>query len=177
LKKEGEQLRLFIENQPKSKISIARELHISKQTLFQYFKSKELTPEIKARFEDYFGKKIFGENGHIVSTDQPAQTLNEPEPDYSQPIIQVVLNLSYTGKKNAESMDKMAATNQRNTEIIAALVSTLVPNSKFADQSNVVPDDLSEDDVVPSIEEMLGPEGIALLRRQWQAGKKKEANK
>lgn len=52
----------------------------------------------------------------------------------STPILQVVLNLSYVGKKNADSMDKMAATNQRNTDIIAALVSAILPNSKLGEE-------------------------------------------
>lgn len=75
----------------------------------------------------------------------PIQTIDVDALDQKQPIIQVVLNLSYIGKKNADSMDKMAdsvkemttgvskmaATNQRNTEIIAALVGTMLPNSKL----------------------------------------------
>lgn len=56
---EGEQLRQFIENQPKSKISIARDLKMSKQNLFGLFKSQVLEVETKKKFEDYFNKKIF----------------------------------------------------------------------------------------------------------------------
>lgn len=56
---EGEQLRQFIDNQHKSKISIAKDLKMSKQNLFGLFKSQVLEPETKKRFEDYFKKKIF----------------------------------------------------------------------------------------------------------------------
>lgn len=173
--KDGERLRQFIENQPKSKISIARDLNISKQTLFQYFKSKELSKEVKDRFEQYFGKKVFREVS-MTDTDQK----QEPEESgaVSTPVvIQVILNLSYIGKKNADSMDKMAATNQRNTEIIAALVASNLPNSKFAQQLTASLAGSQQDVDVPSIEEMLGPEGTELLKRQWQAGKTKEVNK
>ena len=57
---DGETLKLFIDNQPKAKIKIANELGISKQALFGYFKSKELEPDTKKKFEDYFKKSIFG---------------------------------------------------------------------------------------------------------------------
>ena len=56
---EGEQLKNYIDNQPKSKISIARALGMSKQNLFDLFKSQVLRQETKSRFEDYFGEKIF----------------------------------------------------------------------------------------------------------------------
>lgn len=158
--KEGESLRLFIENQPKSKISIARDLNISKQTLFQYFKSKELTKEIKDRFESYFGKKIFGRVSMTTDQQESSNVVEEPEVDYSQPIIQVVLNLSYTSKKNADSMDKMAATNQKNTEIIAALVGAILPNSKLANQLTSTLADLYKDDDRP-VEDFL-PKGTDL---------------
>lgn len=68
---EGDRLRLFIDNQPASKISIAKALNVTKQTLFQYFKSRELSPETKEKFERYFGKKIFdgAPPGQQVNTD------------------------------------------------------------------------------------------------------------
>jgi AcrR family transcriptional regulator len=56
---DGQVLRQFIDNQHKSKISIAKGLGVSKQTLFNYFKSKEISPEIKGKLEDYFDKVIF----------------------------------------------------------------------------------------------------------------------
>lgn len=58
---DGETLKQFIDNQPKSKISIAQQLGISKQTLFQYFKSQTLESETKAKFEKLFSKPIFTE--------------------------------------------------------------------------------------------------------------------
>lgn len=78
------------------------------------------------------------------------------EIDYSQPIIQVVLNLSYTSKKNADSMDKMAATNQKNTEIIAALVGAILPNSKLGSQLASSLADLYKDNDRP-VEDFLPP--------------------
>jgi hypothetical protein len=60
---EGEKLRTFIDNQSKTKISIAKGLGMTKQNLFGLFKSRELEPETKKKFEDYFGKKIFAEEG------------------------------------------------------------------------------------------------------------------
>lgn len=70
---DGEILKLFIDNQSKSKISIAKELKISKQTLFSYFKSINLENETKKKFEDYFGEVIFTgkyylQGGHRVAT-------------------------------------------------------------------------------------------------------------
>lgn len=89
-----------------------------------------------------------------------------------KPMIQVVLNLSYIGRKNADSMDKMAATNQRNTEIIAALVATMLPNSKFAGKLAASLADLHEEDEVPPIEEMLNKAGNEFLKKQMQQSKK-----
>lgn len=67
-------------------------------------------------------------------------TLTEPEVEYSQqPIIQVVLNLTYIGKKNADSMDrmtismdKMADSNLQNSKSIATLVNLIATNSDLA---------------------------------------------
>lgn len=59
--KDGEQLQLFIDNQKLSKSSIAKDLEISRRTLYQYFDSSTLTSEIKKRFEDYFNTEIFKE--------------------------------------------------------------------------------------------------------------------
>jgi phage repressor protein C with HTH and peptisase S24 domain len=57
--RDGELLQLFIDNQKLSKKSIAEDLSISRRTLYQYFDSSTLTPEIKKRFEDYFKAEIF----------------------------------------------------------------------------------------------------------------------
>lgn len=101
-------------------------------------------------------------NGLYKSTKESSNVVEEPEVDYSQPIIQVVLNLSYTSKKNADSMDKMAATNQKNTEIIAALVGAILPNSKLANQLTSTLADLYKDDDRP-VEDFL-PKGTDLSR-------------
>lgn len=134
--KDGDRLKAFIENQPKSKISIARDLKISKQTLFQYFKSKELSNEVKDRFDDYFGKKIF----EGVNTDVSSPPI-DPQGSKKEPVYQIILNLSYQGRRNSDTMNKMAATNQTNTDIIAALVMELLPSSKLAQQLAASPDD------------------------------------
>lgn len=59
---DGEVLKYYIDNQSNSKIKIAKELEISKQTLYQYFRSKTLAPETKRKLEDHFGKEIFTGN-------------------------------------------------------------------------------------------------------------------
>lgn len=56
---EGEQLQLFIENQTLPKVKIAEALGMSRQNLFQMFKSQILAPETKKKFEDYFKTTIF----------------------------------------------------------------------------------------------------------------------
>ena len=101
-------------------------------------------------------------NGLYKSTKESGNIVEDPEVDYSQPIIQVVLNLSYTSKKNADSMDKMAATNQKNTEIIAALVGAILPNSKLANQLTSTLADLHKQDDLP-VEAFL-PKGTDLSK-------------
>jgi transcriptional regulator with XRE-family HTH domain len=74
--------------------------------------------------------------------------VEEAEAHYGQPIIQVVLNLSYIGKKNADSIDKMADSNLLNAKSIATLVGLLTSNSDLAAQlissplAQHMPDDL-----------------------------------
>lgn len=104
------------------------------------------------------------------------QKKEEPEIDFNQPIVQIVLNLSYQGKKNADSMDKMAATNERNTEIIAALVSKLIPNSKLAEKLTASLANSHEDEDAPA-ESFLNEEGIQKLKDQLHNGKRKTVNK
>jgi plasmid maintenance system antidote protein VapI len=83
---DGEILKNFIDNQHKSKVSIAEDLGVSKQSLFAYFKSRDLTPEIKKRFEKYFGKVIF--TGQDISMQGSVQSktsvkaLNQVDIDY-----------------------------------------------------------------------------------------------
>lgn len=128
----GEKFRAFVEGRGMNKTKLAGDLGMTKQNLYQLFKSKVLQPETIKKIERHM--KVTWADIDTVNIDAPRETVEEPEADYSQPIIQVVLNLSYAGKKNADSMEKMAATNQRNTEIIAALVGAVLPNSKLAEQ-------------------------------------------
>lgn len=104
--KEGERLKEFIENQPKSKISIARDLNISKQTLFQYFKSKELTGEIKDRFEGYFGKKIFGTVS--MTTDQQQERPQQERPQEESITMQTILKLAASNQTLSDANKKLA---------------------------------------------------------------------
>lgn len=161
--RDGDRLKNFIDNQPKSKISIAKDLNISKQSLFQYFKSKELSNEVKSRFEEYFGKQIFE-----VSTDAevPRETVStDPPGSKKEPVYQIILNLSYQGRRNSDTMNKMAATNQTNTDIIAALVMELLPNSKLAQQLAASPDD-------PHIHDDLSAEDFLHALTDQVSGKK-----
>jgi hypothetical protein len=94
------------------------------------------------------------------------------------PIWQIVLNLTYIGKKDSDSMNTMAATNQRNTDIIAALVSTLLPNSGLAEKLTAslagshTPDDLSAEHFVGGNEALENA-----LKKQRQAGKEQAKHK
>lgn len=56
---EGEQLKSYIDNQRLSKTKVAKALDMTRQNLYNLFESVNLTPETKAKFETYFGKKIF----------------------------------------------------------------------------------------------------------------------
>lgn len=114
-----------------NKSQAAKKLGISSQLLGQYESASRLPKTgFFLKWKQVFGEDLMKQIETNVSHE--ANKLEEAEVDYSQPIINVVLNLSYIGKKNADSMDKMAATNQQNTEIIAALVASMLPNSKFA---------------------------------------------
>jgi transcriptional regulator with XRE-family HTH domain len=94
------------------------------------------------------------------------------------PIWQIVLNLTYIGKKDSDSMNTMAATNQRNTDIIAALVSTLLPNSGLAEKLTAslagshTPDDLPVEHFVGGTDALKDA-----LSKQQQAGKEKVKHK
>jgi transcriptional regulator with XRE-family HTH domain len=91
-------------------------------------------------------------------------------------IMQVVLNLSYSEKKNSNTIEKMAATNQQNSDMIAALLLELLPNSKFAARLAASLSVPPEDDDF-AIEDELTEEGIRLLAEQMGKGKKRPANK
>jgi hypothetical protein len=105
-------------------------------------------------------------------TKEKIEDIKLGEIDFNQPVIQVVLNLSYIGKKNADSMDRMAATNQRNTEIIAALVGAILPNSTIASQLTASRAGSQGGDEVPPVEGLLNQAGIDFLKQQLEAGKK-----
>lgn len=60
--KEGQLLKAFLDNQPISKVQVAKELGMTKQNLYQLFKSAYLESETKARFEKLFNRSIFTED-------------------------------------------------------------------------------------------------------------------
>lgn len=103
--REGEQLRNFIDNQSKTKISIAKGLGITKQTLFQYFKSSTLDDQTKSRLEKYFGKKIF------VPVEENASTDNDKKGQYSntdpENLEKAILHLSETDHINARNIERL----------------------------------------------------------------------
>jgi transcriptional regulator with XRE-family HTH domain len=148
--------------------SIKRKENLTEEQIAQRLKYNEgyisqvrSRGKVSPKFIDNL-KREFGVG--LQNAKKEDNTLQEPEVDYSKPIIQVVLNLSYTSKKNADSMDKMAATNQKNTEIIAALVSAILPNSKLADQLSSSLADLHMDADRP-VEDFL-PAGADLSKKQ-----------
>jgi hypothetical protein len=101
----------------------------------------------------------------------------EQDPGYgSQPIIQVVMNLSYIGKKNADSIDKMADSNLLNAQSIATLVNLLASNSDLpaALGSSLAGQGMPGD--LP-VEAFLGSKGSDALKNQMRAGKKKGAGR
>jgi transcriptional regulator with XRE-family HTH domain len=79
------------------------------------------------KLESFFGEQI------RKNEEQPSNNnLGNTNIDTSQPIIQVVLNLTYIGKKNADSIDRIATSmeklvdqNGSNSDTIAKLVSIL----------------------------------------------------
>jgi transcriptional regulator with XRE-family HTH domain len=107
----------------------------------------------------------------------PDAKRQEHEQD-TPPIWQIVLNLTYIGKRDSDSMNTMAATNQRNTDIIAALVSTLLPNSGLAEKLTAslagshTPDDLPAEHFVGGTDALKDA-----LSKQQQAGKEKVKHK
>jgi transcriptional regulator with XRE-family HTH domain len=141
------------------------------------------TADIKA-VEDYFGCKLSElpklENFQFIPKIEPKsiEEIKLSQIDLNQPVIQVILNLSYTGRKNADTMDKLATTHQQSTDIIAALVAAIVPNSKLAEKltASLVSRHEADDEDFP-IEDELNTKGIDLLRQQLQNGKRKKADK
>jgi transcriptional regulator with XRE-family HTH domain len=128
----GEQIRIKRKQLGLSAQELADVLQVKKDNVYKWEKGTRPTdPQEYQRLENWLSGKM--ENvPHETSIVDFKKTLGELAE--STPILQVVLNLSYVGKKNADSMDKMAATNQRNTDIIAALVSAILPNSKLGQQ-------------------------------------------
>jgi hypothetical protein len=145
-------------------------------------------------YERSYFSTLLGDRGkvtekHIKDLLLHFPTLNgkEKEPEIQQakeheqdtpPIWQIVLNLTYIGKRDSDSMNTMAATNQRNTDIIAALVSTLLPNSGLAEKLTAslagshTPDDLPAEHFVGGTDALKDA-----LSKQQQAGKEKVKHK
>lgn len=152
--------------------TLAKALGVSQQAIVKYEnnQSKPGHDFIKAFREKLHYDLLAMENTTKVVSGEPKEQLKEPAPEYGQPILQVVLNLSYAGKKNADSIDKMADSNLLNAKSIATLVNMLASNSDFAgllDPSQIgqhIPDNLPA-------EAFLGEEGKGLINKQ--SGKKK----
>jgi transcriptional regulator with XRE-family HTH domain len=180
---------LFIEFKKRgiSKGEVARSIGITDTYLSKVISGeKPITDSFRGGLSKYYGKtlkEIGADINHISSDPQNTEgqkgqfsTVEEPETNYGQPIIQVVLNLSYIGKKNADSIDKMADSNLLNAKSIATLVNMLASNSDLSEL--LEPSQISPDmpDDLP-VEAFLGKEGSDFLNKQKQAGKKKVGHK
>jgi hypothetical protein len=107
------------------------------------------------------------------------EVINEsgPQKEGHQPILQVVLNLSYIGKKNADSIDKMADSNLLNAKSIATLVN-LLANSDLA--SLLSPEQIGKHipaDNLPAEAFLTPGVGIGSSGQKHSTGKKKEAHR
>jgi transcriptional regulator with XRE-family HTH domain len=130
--------------------------------------------------DDLLSKKLKEDDVEKVeNVERGRSKVQDLETEYGQPIIQVVLNLSYIGKKSADSIDKMADSNLLNAKSIATLVN-LLANSDLASQltsaQNVQHTQEHEDDNLPA-EAFLGTAGSDAIKRQTQGGKKKIGHK
>jgi plasmid maintenance system antidote protein VapI len=180
---------LFIEFKKRgiSKGEVAKSIGITDTYLSKVISGeKPITDSFRGGLSRYYGKilKEIGADMDSIATDQiksegqkgQLSTVEESEINYGQPIIQVVLNLSYIGKKNADSIDKMADSNLLNAKSIATLVNLLGTNLDLTSlletsrTSQDMPDDLP-------VEAFLGKEGNDFLNKQKQAGKKKVGHK
>jgi transcriptional regulator with XRE-family HTH domain len=181
---------LFIEFKKRgiSKGEVAKTIGITDTYLSKVISGeKPITDSFKGGLSKYYGKTlkeigidistIKTEPGYKTTEGQKEQLVMEaPAIEYNQPIIQVVLNLSYTGKKNAESIDKMADSNLLNAKSIATLVNMLASNSDLS--ALLDPSQISQDmpDDLPA-EAFLGKGGSDFLSKQKQAGRKKVGHK
>jgi hypothetical protein len=106
---DGETLKLFIDNQPKAKIKIANELGISKQALFGYFKSRELSPDTKKKFEDYFKKSIFG---HLPKVNISVANERPITGDSTEPLHLAILAIAESNKGLVRANTAIAEANK-----------------------------------------------------------------
>lgn len=90
---DGQQLRHYIERQKRSITQIAKDLVVSRQNIYNYYDSVNITPEVKERFESYFGEKIFKpENGDTHPEAKPVKYLTESE--MYQSLVRTMENMS-----------------------------------------------------------------------------------
>jgi len=97
---QGQVLKNFIDNQGKSKISIAKDLGMSKQNLFTLFTSRELSEETKKKFENYFGQKIFTQS--VLS-----QQVNIDQARAKEPLETAIENLSISKVIDSKNIERL----------------------------------------------------------------------
>lgn len=121
---DGQELKLFIDNQPVSKAKIAVALKMSRQNLFQMFKTVSLEPETKKKFEEYFQTSIFTKkvyavkNGNIDTTDNTGKmAFDAGEAIRKTEIIAEVL-LSCVAELLAQSKNGSASVIQQQLEAV-----------------------------------------------------------
>ena len=107
---QGQVLKNFIDNQPKSKISIAKDLGMSKQNLFTLFTSRELSEETKKKFENYFGKKIFDQS--TLTNGQVKAVKPEPTPSLQDALVRAVYSMADSIETN-KILAKLVEENQK----------------------------------------------------------------
>jgi hypothetical protein len=113
--KDGDVLKQFIDNQPKSKISVAKALGMSRQNLFGLFKSATLSQETKDKFEGYFGKAIFTERQDDV------KIISEYRTQKSGPDVEPLFDVTMLQR----SIYNLTENELRTTGIIERLVNIL----------------------------------------------------
>jgi AcrR family transcriptional regulator len=131
---EGAQLKMFIDNQTVSKVKIAKDLKMSKQNLYNFFKSKELEPETKVKFEEYFGKSIFT-GIHIKTSNQPLPAdrptmNNERIQDLKEQIKELKEDKDFIKKQYQERLDRIETMLINHAFTAEANLNTLMEEQK-----------------------------------------------
>lgn len=161
---DGQKLKAYVDQRGLNKTKLAEAMGMTKQNLYQLFKSVEFAKSTienieKGVHDKWANIQKVNIDVNIQEEDREVrQTEGTGTLRTQEPLIDTILNLTYSSKRTADGIDKMADANLINARSIETLVKILAASLGATGLKGVSLEDLQKGDV--PVESFLGGQPV-----------------